>query len=89
MHLGVLLYIIWASVPVSLAIEAQILFTVLCAGVCLLGVTWFNRSLDLIKVHLLDGKKKLVTSGPFAYVRHPLQQKGIGSGDPMRAIAAY
>jgi protein-S-isoprenylcysteine O-methyltransferase Ste14 len=28
--------------------------------------------LDLIRVHLLDGKNELITHGPFAYVRHPL-----------------
>jgi protein-S-isoprenylcysteine O-methyltransferase Ste14 len=62
----------WISFPISLASEAQILFTVLCVAVCLLSATWFNRSLNLIKVHLLDGKNELITSGPFACVRHPL-----------------
>jgi protein-S-isoprenylcysteine O-methyltransferase Ste14 len=62
----------WISFPISLALEAQILFTVHCAAICLFGALWFNRSLNLIKVHLLNGKKELVTSGPFAYVRHPL-----------------
>jgi protein-S-isoprenylcysteine O-methyltransferase Ste14 len=62
----------WISFPISLAIETQILFTVLCLGVCLLGAIWFNCSLNLVKVHLLSGKKELVTAGPFAYVRHPL-----------------
>ena len=58
----------WISFPISLASEAQILFTVLCVAVCLLSAIWFNRSLNLIKVHLLDGKNELITSGPFAYV---------------------
>jgi protein-S-isoprenylcysteine O-methyltransferase Ste14 len=62
----------WISFPISLAPEAQILLTVLFVGACLLGVIWFNRSLNLIKVHLLDGKNELITSGPFVYVRHPL-----------------
>jgi protein-S-isoprenylcysteine O-methyltransferase Ste14 len=62
----------WISFPISLSSEAQILFTVLCVAVCLLSVIWFNRSLNLIKVHLLDGENELITSGPFAYVRHPL-----------------
>jgi protein-S-isoprenylcysteine O-methyltransferase Ste14 len=62
----------WISFPISLDSEAQILFTVLCLAVCLLSAAWFNRSLNLIKVHLLDGKNALITSGPFAYVRHPL-----------------
>jgi protein-S-isoprenylcysteine O-methyltransferase Ste14 len=62
----------WISFPISLAFETQILFTVLCVTVCLLGAIWFNRSLNLIKVHLLHGKNELITGGPFAYVRHPL-----------------
>jgi protein-S-isoprenylcysteine O-methyltransferase Ste14 len=62
----------WISFPISLSSEVQILLTALCVAVCLSGAIWFNRSLDLIKVHLLDGKKELITSGPFAYVRHPL-----------------
>jgi protein-S-isoprenylcysteine O-methyltransferase Ste14 len=62
----------WLSFPISLTAETQILFTVLCATVCLLGAIWFNRSLDLIKVHLLNGKNELITGGPFTYVRHPL-----------------
>jgi protein-S-isoprenylcysteine O-methyltransferase Ste14 len=62
----------WISWPISLPSEAQILFTALFVGVCLLIVIWFNHSLNLIKVHLLDGENELITSGPFAYVRHPL-----------------
>ena len=62
----------WISFPLSLAFATQILFTVLCVGACLLGAIWFNCTLDLIRVHLLNGKNELVTSGPFAYVRHPL-----------------
>jgi protein-S-isoprenylcysteine O-methyltransferase Ste14 len=62
----------WISIPVSLAVETQILLTVSCVILCLLGVLWFYRSLNLIKVHLLNGRQDLVTSGPFAYVRHPL-----------------
>lgn len=62
----------WISFPISLTTEAQILFTALCVSLCLLGVVWFNRSLNLIKIHLLEGKNELVTVGPFAYVRHPL-----------------
>jgi protein-S-isoprenylcysteine O-methyltransferase Ste14 len=33
---------------------------------------WFNRSLSLMRVHLLKGENELITDGPFAYVRHPL-----------------
>jgi protein-S-isoprenylcysteine O-methyltransferase Ste14 len=62
----------WISFPISPALGFQILFTVFCVAVCLLNVIWFNRSLNLIRVHLLNGKNELITDGPFAYVRHPL-----------------
>jgi protein-S-isoprenylcysteine O-methyltransferase Ste14 len=62
----------WISYPISLALETQILATVLCLAVCLLNAIWFSRSLNLIEVHLLDGENELITCGPFAYVRHPL-----------------
>jgi protein-S-isoprenylcysteine O-methyltransferase Ste14 len=62
----------WVCFPISLSFEAQVLLTVPCVAACLLGGIWFNRSLDLISVHLLDGKNELITHGPFAYVRHPL-----------------
>jgi protein-S-isoprenylcysteine O-methyltransferase Ste14 len=62
----------WISFPISLAFETRIVLTVFCFAACLLGVIWFNRSLNLIKVHMLNGKHELITNGPFAYVRHPL-----------------
>jgi protein-S-isoprenylcysteine O-methyltransferase Ste14 len=62
----------WVTLPIPLALETQVLVTVLCATACLLGVIWFNCSLNLIRVHLLKGRNELVTRGPFAYVRHPL-----------------
>jgi protein-S-isoprenylcysteine O-methyltransferase Ste14 len=62
----------WISFPISLTSEMQVLLTVPCVAACLLGAIWFNRSLDLIRVHLLNGKTELITNGPFAYVRHPL-----------------
>ena len=58
--------------PVSLPSEAQVLLTALCVAICLVSGIWFNRSLDLIRVHLLEGKNELITDGPFAFVRHPL-----------------
>jgi protein-S-isoprenylcysteine O-methyltransferase Ste14 len=33
---------------------------------------WFNNSLNLAKVYLQGGEHKLITKGPFNYVRHPL-----------------
>ena len=62
----------WVSCPIALATATQVLITGLCLAVCLLGAAWFSRSLNLIKVHLRNGKIELVTDGPFAYVRHPL-----------------
>jgi len=50
----------------------QVILTVPCITVCLLGLIWFNLSLNLIKVNLLDEKSKLITHGPFNFVRHPL-----------------
>ena len=33
---------------------------------------WSNRSIDLVRVNFLNGENKLITHGPFAYVRHPI-----------------
>jgi protein-S-isoprenylcysteine O-methyltransferase Ste14 len=74
------------SFPISLPSEAQILFAVLCIAVCLLSAIWFNRSLNLIKVHLLDGKNELITSGPFAYVRHPLYSTLVMTIPPLTVV---
>jgi protein-S-isoprenylcysteine O-methyltransferase Ste14 len=54
--------------------------------VCLLGAIWFNRSLNLIKVHLLNGKNELITDGPFAYVRHPLYSTLVMTIPPLAII---
>jgi len=62
----------WISYPFSVTFKTQVLMTVPCIALCLFGVIWFNRSLNLIKVHLLHGKEELTTHGPFSYVRHPL-----------------
>ena len=63
---------LWVSFPIPLTLQAQILLTIPCAVACILGVIWFNRTLNLVKAHLLGGKHELVTHGLFAYVRHPL-----------------
>jgi protein-S-isoprenylcysteine O-methyltransferase Ste14 len=62
----------WVSFPIPLTLEVQILLTIPSAAACLLGVIWFNRTLNLVKAHLLGGEHALVTHGLFAYVRHPL-----------------
>lgn len=62
----------WISFPVSLTFEVQVILTIPCLSLCLLGMIWFHRSLNLIKVNLFHEQKKLITYGPFCYVRHPL-----------------
>jgi len=62
----------WISIPISLSLEVQVIFTIPCLIICLLGMIWFHRSLNLIKGNPLQGKKKLITHVPFCYVRHPL-----------------
>jgi protein-S-isoprenylcysteine O-methyltransferase Ste14 len=62
----------WISYPFSVSVKMQVLMTVPCIALCLFGVIWFNRSLNLIKVHLFHGRGGLITHGPFSYVRHPL-----------------
>jgi protein-S-isoprenylcysteine O-methyltransferase Ste14 len=76
----------WVSFPISLASGAQIVLTVLCVVVCLSSVIWFNASLDLIRVHLSNGKNALITSGPFAYVRHPLYAALVMTIPPLLVI---
>jgi protein-S-isoprenylcysteine O-methyltransferase Ste14 len=62
----------WVSFPISLTVEAQVVLTIICALVCLLGVIWFNYASNLVRVHLVGEENKLITNGPFNYVRHPL-----------------
>jgi protein-S-isoprenylcysteine O-methyltransferase Ste14 len=62
----------WISYPFSVSVKMQVLMTVPCIALCLFGVIWFNRSLNLIKVHLLHERENLIIHGPFSYVRHPL-----------------
>ena len=62
----------WFSHPILLTFGTQTGLTVIFIGMCLVALAWFNHSLNLIKVNLLDGERKLVTTGPFKYVRHPL-----------------
>jgi protein-S-isoprenylcysteine O-methyltransferase Ste14 len=62
----------WVSFPISLTFKIKIASTVLYGLACLLGTAWFNSTLNLVKTHLLNGEHKLITKGPFNYVRHPL-----------------
>lgn len=76
----------WISFHISLTFEMQVILSVPCISVCLLGTIWFNRSLNLIKVNLLDEKNKLITHGPFNYVRHPLYSTLLLTIPPMVII---
>ena len=62
----------WVSIPMSLSFEMQVIFSIVCIIVCLMGIIWFNRWLNLIKVNFSGTESTLVTHGPFNYVRHPL-----------------
>ena len=62
----------WISFPVSIAIGVQIGLTIPCIFFALMGVIWFNISLNLVKVHFKGGEYKLITHGLYNYVRHPL-----------------
>jgi protein-S-isoprenylcysteine O-methyltransferase Ste14 len=76
----------WISFAIELAPEVQVILTVLCVAACLLGVTWFNRTLDLVRIHLRQGQHELVTWGPFAFVRHPLYSALILTIPPLFVI---
>jgi protein-S-isoprenylcysteine O-methyltransferase Ste14 len=76
----------WISLPISINIKMQFILTVPCITACLLGMIWFNSSLNLIKVNLLNGKNDLITSGPFNYVRHPLYSTLLMTLPPLMII---
>jgi protein-S-isoprenylcysteine O-methyltransferase Ste14 len=76
----------WVSFPVSITVKTQAVLTIPCIAVCLLGMIWFNRSLNLIKVNLLNGENKLITQGPFNYVRHPLYSTLLITVPPLTII---
>ena len=60
------------SFPISIPRGIQILLTLLLILGCMFGIIWFNKTLNLVKIHMAGGKNKLMTYGPFNYVRHPL-----------------
>ena len=76
----------WISFPISISILMQIILTTLCIIVFLASMIWFNRSLNLIKVNLLDEKKVFITHGPFNYVRHPLYSTLLLTAPPIFII---
>ena len=76
----------WISFAISISDEMQIILTLLCLMAFLSGMIWFNRTLNLIKVHLADEKREFMTHGPFNYVRHPLYATLILTIPPMFII---
>lgn len=58
--------------PITLNFEMQVTLTVLCGLGCLSGAAWFSSTLNLVRTYILNGEKRLITEGPFNYVRHPL-----------------
>jgi protein-S-isoprenylcysteine O-methyltransferase Ste14 len=62
----------WISFPIPLSVGLQILLTIPCILVSVVGLIWFNCSLNLAKIHLQGEEHELITSGPFNFVRHPL-----------------
>ena len=76
----------WFSFNFPITFELQVILTMPCVTVCLLGMIWFNRSLNLIKVNLLNEKMKLITHGPFNYVRHPMYSTLVITIPPMLII---
>ena len=76
----------WITFPILLTFETQGFLTVSCVAACLLGAIWFNRSLNLIRVHLQNGKNELITHGPFNYVRHPLYSTLVMTIPPLAIV---
>lgn len=76
----------WIAFPISLDIGIQILLTIPCVVACLVSMIWFNRSLNLIRVNFSNGDNRLITRGPFAYVRHPLYSALIITIPPLLII---
>ncbi len=62
----------YLSFPITVPQRWKIALTILCMLCALSGIIWFNKTLRLINVHFAGGENKLVTHGPYNYVRHPL-----------------
>ena len=62
----------WISFPIPLSPVTQAILTIPCVAAFSICIIWINRQINTIKVNLLNKQNELITSGPFAYVRHPL-----------------
>lgn len=76
----------WVSFSITLPFGMKITLTLVCGIACLLGTAWFNSALGLVKTHLLNGEKRLITRGPFNYVRHPLYATMLITVPPLMII---
>ena len=76
----------WVAFSIQLNLETQILLTIPLAVVCFLGLIWINRLINVIRINVLKGRNELMTTGPFAYVRHPLYSILIISIPPLLII---
>jgi protein-S-isoprenylcysteine O-methyltransferase Ste14 len=76
----------WLSFPIPLTLPTQVILTLPCVFLCVAGIIWFNVSLNLVDVHLSNGKQELLTDGPFAYVRHPLYTTVLTTLPPLFVI---
>jgi protein-S-isoprenylcysteine O-methyltransferase Ste14 len=74
------------SLPIRLNLETQILLTIPCAVVCILGMIWINRFIFTIGVNLSNEQNELIVAGPFVYVRHPLYSNLIMTIPPLLII---
>ena len=74
------------SYPIPIALGLQIVLTVPCILCLISGMVWFNKTLKLVKIHIGGGQNKLVTDGPFNYVRHPLYATLLISLPPLMII---
>jgi len=72
--LEVLTIVIRSRLSFSISIPSgwQIALTLVCVIFCMSGMVWFNKTLNLIRIHIAGGENKLMKCGPFNYVRHPL-----------------
>jgi protein-S-isoprenylcysteine O-methyltransferase Ste14 len=76
----------WVSLPLSLSFGTQIVLSTLCVTVWVCGLIWFNRWLNLVEINLRNGENRLVTHGPFNYVRHPLYSECLITIPPLFLI---
>ena len=62
----------YLSFPITVPQRWKIALTIICVLFAISGIVWFNKTLRIINVHFAGGENKLVTHGPYNYVRHPL-----------------